>query len=121
MASDTGKTNAPWQTIPEMIDDAITRFADLEALVDGDVRLTFAQLGERLDESARAHIARDINVGDRFAVWAPNMWEWPIVALGGHRAGGVLVPINTRFKGREAAYILAKSRARILFTVTDFL
>src|SRR5205814_5140173 len=62
-----------------------------------------------------------INVGDRFAVWAPNMWEWPIVALGGHRAGGVLVPINTRFKGREAAYILAKSRARILFTVTDFL
>ena len=121
MASDIRKTDAPWQTIPEMIDDVTTRFADREALVDGDVRLTFAQLGERLDESAGAHIAWGINAGDRFAVWAPNMWEWPITALGGHRAGGVLVPINTRFKGREAAYILAKSKARILFTVTDFL
>src|SRR5690606_16569499 len=30
-------------------------------------------------------------------------------------------PINTRFKGREAAYVLGKSKARILFTVTDFL
>ena len=48
---------APWQTIPELIDDASGRFADLEALADGDVRLTFAQLGERLDESARAHMA----------------------------------------------------------------
>jgi acyl-CoA synthetase (AMP-forming)/AMP-acid ligase II len=83
--------------------------------------LTFAQLGQRLDESARAHMAWGIGKGDRFAVWAPNMWEWPIAALGGHRAGGVLVPINTRFKGREAAFVLAKSKARILFTVTDFL
>ena len=57
MASSNGITDAPWQTIPELIDDASSRFADLEALVDGEVRLTFAQLGERLDESARAHMA----------------------------------------------------------------
>jgi acyl-CoA synthetase (AMP-forming)/AMP-acid ligase II len=121
MASYPGKTDAPWQTIPELIDDAAARFGDLEALVDGDVRLTFTELDARLDESARAHMAWGMGAGDRFAVWAPNMWEWPVAALGGHRAGAVLVPINTRFKGREAAYVLSRSKARILFTVTDFL
>ena len=55
------------------------------------------------------------------AVWAPNIWEWVVAGLGIHLAGGVLVPVNTRFKGREADYILQKSKARILFTVTDFL
>ena len=41
--------------------------------------------------------------------------------LGLFQAGAVLVPINTRFKGREAADILSRSRARALVTVTDFL
>jgi len=49
------------------------------------------------------------------------MWEFPIAALGGHKVGALLVPINTRFKGREAAFVLQKSRAKVLFTVTDFL
>jgi HIP---CoA ligase len=114
-------TDAPWQTIPELIDDSCSRYADLEALVDGDVRLTYAEYGDRLNESARAHMASGMAKGDRFAVWAPNIWEWPVAALGGHKAGAVLIPVNTRFKGREAAYVLQKSKARILFTVTDFL
>jgi acyl-CoA synthetase (AMP-forming)/AMP-acid ligase II len=111
----------PWQTIPELLDDSCARYADLEALVDGDVRLTYAQLGERVDEAARAHMAWGLAKGDRFSVWAPNIWEWPVVALGGHKSGALLVPINTRFKGREAAYVLQRARSKVLFTVTDFL
>ena len=34
---------------------------------------------------------------------------------------GFVVPINTRFKGREAAYVLENSEAKMLFCVTDFL
>ncbi len=41
--------------------------------------------------------------------------------MGLQSAGGVLVPLNTRFKGAEAAYVLRKSGARILCTVGDFL
>ena len=55
------------------------------------------------------------------AVWAPNIWEWAVAALGVHVAGGVVVPVNTRWKGREAEYVLSNSAARMLFTVTDFL
>ena len=36
--------------------------------------------------------------GDRVSIWAPNIWEWVVTALGVHYAGGVLVPVNTRWK-----------------------
>ena len=114
-------SDASWRTICELVDDAAQRFPDLEALVDGDVRWTFPELRDRIRASARALMASGIEPGDRVAVWAPNIWEWVVAGLGVHLAGGVLVPVNTRFKGREADFILQKSRARILFTVTDFL
>jgi HIP---CoA ligase len=114
-------TDAPWRTIPELVADSSSRYADLEALVDGDLRLTYSELGDRVHEAARAHMAWGMAKGDRFAIWAPNVWEWPIAALGGLEAGGILVPVNTRFKGREAAFVLRRSKARVLFTVTDFL
>ena len=44
-------------------------------------------------------------------IWAPNTLDWIVSALGAVTAGAVLVPLNTRFKGAEAAYVLARSRA----------
>ncbi len=114
-------SGAQWNTVCELLDDAARRFPDLEALVDGEVRWTFPELRDRIRSSARALMASGIEPGDRVAVWAPNIWEWVVAGLGVHLAGAVLVPVNTRFKGREADYILQKSGARILFTVTDFL
>jgi acyl-CoA synthetase (AMP-forming)/AMP-acid ligase II len=108
-------------TIPKALDRAAARYAGVEALVDGDVRLDFAALHAAADEAARAFIASGVEKGDRVAIWAPNMAEWVIVALGAHCAGAVVVTMNTRFKGNEAAYVLQRSGARMLFTVTDFL
>ena len=66
-------------------------------------------------------MAHGIEPGDRVAVWAPNCAEWVVAALGAVGAGAVLVPLNTRYKGAEAAYILRASGARLLFTVEGFL
>jgi HIP---CoA ligase len=98
-------------------------FADGEAIVDdgGAVRHTFADVGRLLVASTRAALAAGIQPGDRASVWAPNVHEWITAALGVLGAGGVLVPLNTRFKGAEAAFVLSKARARLLFTVTGFL
>ena len=71
--------------------------------------------------ATRAVVAHGIEPGDRVAVWAPNCAEWVVAALGAVGAGAVLVPLNTRYKGAEAAYILRASGARILFTVQGFL
>src|SRR5262249_32033572 len=84
-------------------------------------RLTYAELGARIGAAARALLASGIVPGDRVAVWAPNSLEWIVAALSITTAGGVLVPVNTRFKGSEAGYVLARSGARALFTVRGFL
>ena len=76
----------------------------------------------RLPASAtRAAIAQGIEPGDRVAIWAPNSWEWIVAALGVLGAGAWLVPVNTRFKGDEAAYVLDRADAVALFTVRGFL
>ena len=110
-----------WGTIPRLLHSSATRFPSREAIVDGDVALTYPELADRANEAARAFIALGVEPGDRVAIWAPNVWEWVVAALGLQSAGAVLVPVNTRFKGAEAAYILRKSGARALVTITGFL
>ncbi len=114
-------SGAPWQTIPELIADAARRFPEGLVLVDHDERWTFTELEQRVHRAARALLASGIEVGDAVAVWAPNIPEWVTVALAVHSVGGVLAPINTRFKAKEAAYILERTGASTIFTVTNFL
>jgi len=110
-----------WGTIPTLVRSAAERFGDAEAVVDGEVCLTFTELAAAADEAARAFMAAGIEPGDRVAIWCPNIHEWIVALLGLQAAGGVVVPINTRYKGAEAADILARSRARILVTAQGFL
>jgi len=110
-----------WASIPELVRSTTAAYGDAEAVVDDEVRFSFADLAARIERAARATIAAGIEPGDRVAIWAPNCHEWITAALGAVSAGAVLVPINTRFKGNEAAFVLGKSRARLLFTVTGFL
>jgi acyl-CoA synthetase (AMP-forming)/AMP-acid ligase II len=110
-----------WGSVPGLVRSAVDRYGDREGVVDGDVRLTFAQLADAGRRAAEALVASGVEKGDRVAVWAPNIHEWVVALLGIHGAGGVIVPLNTRFKGDEAAYILQKSGARLVFTVQGFL
>ncbi|MGA2520983.1 MAG: FadD3 family acyl-CoA ligase [Acidimicrobiales bacterium] len=110
-----------WVSIPGLVADAAARFGEAEAIVDGSVRLSFAQLEEEAIAATAAAMAAGIHPGDRVALWAPNVAEWVVAALGLTGAGAALVPLNTRFKGPEAAYVLRRSGARALFTVRGFL
>ncbi len=116
-----------WGTIPALVEDAAARFGDAEAVVDPNgpagrvTRLTFDELSERVAGAARSLVANGIERGDRVAIWAPNCAEWIEAALGAVAAGALLVPLNTRYRGAEAAYILRASGARLLFTVEGFL
>ncbi|MEM8606913.1 MAG: FadD3 family acyl-CoA ligase [Myxococcota bacterium] len=109
------------QTIPALVKRRAEELGDAEAFVDGETRLSFADVAARTEDAARAMIASGIEHGDRVAIWAPNAWQWMILALGANAVGGILVPINTRYKGLEAAYVLQKSGAKALFTVNGFL
>ena len=100
---------------------AAQRHAERAAIVDGALTLTYAELGMQAERVARGLIALGVAADDRVAIWAPNRAEWIVAACGVHMAGAVLVPINTRMKGPEAADILERSRAGVLFCIGEFL
>ena len=109
------------QTIPQLVRGAAQRMGSRTAIEEGSTRLSFEDLARVSLQAARAFMAAGIESGDRVALWAPNLSEWIVAALGAQSAGGVLVPLNTRMKGSEAAYVLRTSGARILCTMGEFL
>ncbi|WP_006241328.1 FadD3 family acyl-CoA ligase [Mycolicibacterium tusciae] len=110
-----------FKTIPEMVLSAADRFGDAEAVVDGPLRLSFIEVVDRIRCAAGAFADFGIGKGDRVAIWAPNCAEWIIAAFGLLTAGGVLVPVNTRFKDEEAADIITRSGAKAVMAQTGFL
>ena len=110
-----------YQTLPELVAGAADRFGDAEAVVDGPLRLSFADLYDRIRCAAGAFAEFGIAKGDRTAVWAPNCAEWIVAAFGLLTAGGVLVPVNTRFKTEEAADIITRSGAKAVLVQQGFL
>jgi acyl-CoA synthetase (AMP-forming)/AMP-acid ligase II len=110
-----------WGTIPALVDSAAERFGDREAVVDGAARITFAELRDRVRAAAASVVAAGVERGDRVAVWAPNSKDWIVAGLGALAAGATIVPMNTRYKGAEAQYVLEKTRAKLLFVSGTFL
>ncbi|MGW0474975.1 FadD3 family acyl-CoA ligase [Streptomyces coeruleorubidus] len=115
------RADTEWGSIPGLVRTAAERYADAEAVVEGRTRITYAELGARVERAAAACLAHGIRPGDRVGIWAPNTLDWIVSALGAVSAGAVLVPLNTRFKGAEAADVLRRSGARLLFVTGTFL
>ncbi|WP_442272256.1 FadD3 family acyl-CoA ligase [Streptomyces sp. M-16] len=113
--------SAPPATLAFLAAHAAAAYGDREALADGEVRWTFAELAAEIAAAARAAIAHGIRPGDRVALWAPNGHRWITAALGAVGAGAVLVPVNTRYRPAEAADVIRRSGARVLFTERGFL
>ncbi|CAN7193242.1 AMP-binding protein [Phenylobacterium sp. LjRoot225] len=108
--------------MPQLVRRAAAAYGDDVYLVEEDGRtLTFRELETKVEEAARALIALGVEDGDRVAIWAPNSGAWIVAACAIQMIGAVMTPINTRFRGQEAGYILEKSRAKALFTVGGFL
>ncbi len=106
-------------TISKMLDRMVQKYGHQTAIEDGNTRISYFELSFGARRMTAALLAAGIRPGDRVAIWAPNCWEWIYAALGIHGAGAVLVPLNTHYKGIEAATILNQSAARLLFTVRD--
>jgi acyl-CoA synthetase (AMP-forming)/AMP-acid ligase II len=109
-------------TIPGVLAAAAKAHPDKIAIENEDgSTLTLSALLRECRRAAAAFIAYGIKPGERIAIWAPNITPWIVATIGVQMMGGVMVPLNTRLKGREAAYILDRSSSRLLFTVRDFI
>ena len=109
------------RTIPAVLDRIADRFSDHDALVTDDRRFTYAELRAEVRQAAAALIELGVGAGDRVAIWSPNTWHWVVACLATTYAGGVLIPLNTRYTASEASDILARTGAPVLVAAGEFL
>jgi fatty-acyl-CoA synthase len=104
-------------TVGGLLDLVHERRPDDEALVypDRDLRYTYAQFREVVEDCARALMALGIEKGDHVAVWGQNVPEWVTLQFATGKVGAVLVTINPAYKSHELQYVLDQSDAAALF------
>jgi long-chain acyl-CoA synthetase len=102
-----------------LVRDAARRRPGAPAVVDGDQRLTWADLDAAVDRAAAGYAARGLVPGDRVAVQLPNGAPWLRAVLGALRAGLVVVPVNTAFTDPELEHVLTDSGAALLVAGAD--
>ena len=108
-------------TTPAVLDRMACDLADHDALVTADRSFTFAGLREEVRHTAAAIAGLGVRPGDRVALWSPNTWHWVVACLAIHYAGGIVMPINTRYTAEEAADIIGRGGAPLLIAMGRFL
>ena len=102
------------------LDRSAAVFADRVAVIDGELRLSYAQLADRCARIVSALAAAGVGAGDRVAALCANSH----VMLELHQAvparGAVLVPVNIRLSHDEMSYILEHSGASLLVATHEF-
>lgn len=97
-----------------MIAEACARNADGEALICGDVRLSWRQAVEQAARIAAGFRKLGLKRGDRVAVLLGNRIEFPLLLFAAAHEGLVTVLLSTRQQKPEIAYVLADCGAKIL-------
>jgi acyl-CoA synthetase (AMP-forming)/AMP-acid ligase II len=110
-----------FRSIAGLVREQAERLGSSPAIIEDSGPLSYGQLGEAMEQVAAALIALGVEPGDRVGLWGPNSAVWIQAAVGIHACGAILVPINTRFKGAEAAYVLRASGAEVLFVCAELL
>jgi fatty-acyl-CoA synthase len=96
-------------------------YADREAVVDGDRRLTYSEFFDRCDLWSSALQGMGIRQGDRVAYIAPNTHAHLEAYYAIPQIGAVLVPINYRLTPDDFVYLINHSGARIVCAHSDYL
>ena len=91
-----------------------------EALVEGELRLSYAALGERVQRVARALARSGVGPGSRVATLLLDGVAMVELCLATARLGAIIVPLNWRLADRELAYILDDAAPRLLFVHERF-
>ncbi|HEX9841307.1 MAG TPA: AMP-binding protein, partial [bacterium] len=90
----------------EMLERAVRLWGDAPAVVDGELRLTYRELDERVHRLAAGLQGLGLRHGEHIAVLSANGHRYMETYLAGALAGLVVAPINTRLSPRETAFIL---------------
>jgi long-chain acyl-CoA synthetase len=106
--------------LASILTDATAADPEHTAVKLDDVEVSYGLLDDGSARVAGMLRRRGIGAGDRVGIMLPNVPYFPIAYYGALRAGAVVVPMNVLLKGREVAFYLRDSEARIVFAWHDF-
>lgn len=110
------------KTLGALLDEAIARHPDKEAVVhyDRPLRQTWAEFGRTVDDLARGMMALGVAKGDKVAIWACNVPHWVSLMFASARIGAVLITVNTSYLAHELEYLLKQSDCQTLFMASSY-
>jgi acyl-CoA synthetase (AMP-forming)/AMP-acid ligase II len=118
LESSPQNTNMPL-TLPRLFGWAAQQFDTKVAIREAGSDISYRQLNDLRCQAGRAFLSLGLGRGDRVAIWALNSAQWIVAAAGAQSVGAILVPLNTRLQGSEAADILRRAGVKVLLTVTE--
>lgn len=97
-----------------LLEQAVSRRPEGEALVCGDERMTYAELGRAADQLAAALVAQGIRAGDRIGLLVGNRNAFVTLLFAAARIGAIAVPMGLRLQAPEIRHILTDCGACLL-------
>ncbi|MEZ4599034.1 MAG: AMP-binding protein [Syntrophotaleaceae bacterium] len=110
------------KTIGAFFEDQVERLPDHEFIVypDRNLRFTFRQFNERVNQLAKGLLAIGIGRGDHVGIWATNVPDWTTFMFATAKIGAVLVTINTHYRSFELEYLVRQSDLKALALIGSF-
>jgi len=103
--------------IPAYLARNARKYPDHEAVIDGSLRINWAQLNEHVEQFAE-HLACDhhIQPGDRVCLVIPNTYAFIVAHFAIQRLGAIVAPINVKLTADELHYIFDNAAAKLIIT-----
>ncbi len=110
------------KTIGAFLEDQVRRLPDHEFIVypDRDLRFTFKQFDERVNQLAKGLLAIGIGTGDHVGIWATNVPDWTTFMFATAKIGAVLVTINTHYRSFELEYLIRQADLKAIVLIDSF-
>ncbi len=110
------------KTIGAFLEEQVKNLPDHEFIVypDRDLRFTFQQFNERVNQLAKGLLAIGISKGDNVGIWATNVPDWTTFMFATAKIGAVLVTINTHYRSFELEYLIKQADLKALALIDSF-
>ncbi len=110
------------KTIGAFLEEQVKSLPDHEFIVypDRDLRFTFQQFNERVNQLAKGLLAIGISKGDNVGIWATNVPDWTTFMFATAKIGAVLVTINTHYRSFELEYLIKQADLKALALIDSF-
>ena len=102
------------QTVGDLLDRATRAFADRDAVVHGEQRTTFAELGDAVRRAGHVFASLGLEHGDRVSILSADRTDLLVAFYGTQAAGFAVSPLNARMSEEDHVWIVGDSGAKVL-------